>query len=90
MAYGFEAGEAVFDLGVQLRVGGLVFAGGGQGDLDFMALGDAGDSGAGSFRIRGDGDGADEAEVDDVAWEDRVIAVAEDCEDVGLGEHLCR
>jgi hypothetical protein len=32
----------------------------------------------------------DEAEIDDVAGEDGVVAVAEREEDVGLGEHLCR
>ena len=53
-----------------------------------MFLGDAGDVCAGGFEVGGDGDGADEAEVDDVAGEDGVVAVAEGEEDVGLGEHL--
>ena len=48
---------------------------------------DAGDLGAGGFEVGGDYDGADEAEVDDVAGEDGVVAVAECEEDVGLGEH---
>ncbi len=53
-----------------------------------MFLGDVGDVGAGGFFVSGDGDGADEAEIYDVAGEDRVVAVAEGLEDVGLGEHL--
>ena len=44
--------------------------------------------GAGGFGVGRDGDGADEAEVDDVAGEDGVVAVAEGGEDVGFGEHL--
>ena len=39
---------------------------------------------AGGFGVGGDGDGADEAEVDDVAGEDGVVTVAEGGEDVGL------
>ena len=51
---------------------------------------DAGDMGAGGLEVGGDHDGADEAEIDDVAGEDGIVAVAEGREDVGLGEHLCR
>ena len=52
-----------------------------------MFLGDSGDSGAGGFGVGLDGEGADEAEVDDVAGEFGVVAVAEGGEDVGFGEH---
>ena len=90
VAYGFEAGEAVCDLGAKVGLGGFVDLCGGELDFDAMFLGDAGDVGAGGFEVGGDGDGTDEAEVDDVAGEDGVVAVAECEEDVGLGEHLCR
>ena len=86
--YGFEAGEAVCDLCAEVGFGGFVCLSGGEYDFDVVFWGDAGDLGPGGFGIGGDGDGADEAEVDDVAGEDRVVAVAEREEDVGLGEHL--
>ena len=44
---------------------------------------------AGGVGVGRDGDGADEAEVDDVAGEFGVVAVAEGGEDFGLGEHQC-
>jgi hypothetical protein len=56
--------------------------------MDAVFLGDAGDVGAGGFEVWCDGDGTDEAEIDDVAGEDRVVAVSEGGEDVGLGEHV--
>lgn len=49
---------------------------------------DARNVGAGGFEVRGDGNGVDEAEVDDVAGDRGIVAVPERCEDVGLGEHL--
>ena len=63
----FEAGEAVQDLRGEL--GGGLFGGVGEGqfDLDAVFLRDAGDTGAGGIRVGGDGDAADEAQVDDVA-----------------------
>src|SRR5882757_4166923 len=90
VAHGFEAGEAVGDLGAELSFGGFVSLCWGEFDLDGVFLRDAGDVGAGGFEVGGDRDGVDEAEIDDVAGEDGVVAVAEGKEDVGLGEHLCR
>src|SRR5437868_12263591 len=76
-AYRLEAGESVGDLGAELGFGGFALLGGGEFDLDLVFFGDAGDVGAGGFEVRRDGDGVDEAEVDDVAGEDGVIAIAE-------------
>jgi hypothetical protein len=84
---GLEACQAVGDLGAEVGFGGLVFLCGGELDFDAVFLGDAGDVGAGGFEVGDYGDGADEAEVDDVAGEDGVVAIAECEEDVGLGEH---
>ena len=50
-------------------------------------LGDAGDACAGGFGVGREGDAADEAEVDYVAGEGGVVAVAEGGADVGFGEH---
>jgi hypothetical protein len=87
VAYGLEAGEAIGDLGLKLGVGVFGWIGGSELDLDAVFLWDAGDVGAGSFEVGGDGDGADEAEVDYVAGEDGIVTVAEGGEDVGFGEH---
>ncbi len=89
VADGFEAGEAVDDLGAGagLRRLRLVWVGV-RVDFDAVFLGDAGDVGAGGFGVGGDGDGVDEAEVDYVAGEGGVVAVAQGGEDVGFGEHL--
>ena len=43
LAYGLEASEAVGDVSGELGVGPFVGLCGGQIDLDFVALGDAGD-----------------------------------------------
>ena len=85
-----QAGQAVDDLGLELGVGGFVGLGWGQGDFDCVFLGDAGDVDARGFGVEFNLDGADEAEVDYVAGEDRVVAVAQGGEDVGFGEHLFR
>ncbi len=87
VAYGLEAGETVGDLGAEMGLGGFVSLRWGEFDFDGVFLGDAGDVGAGGFEVGGDCDGLDEAEVDDVAGEDGVVAIAEREEDVGLGEH---
>ena len=87
LADGFEAGEAVGDLGAELGFGVFGGVGEGEGEGDAVFLGDSGDVGAGGFGVRLDGEGADEAEVDDVAGEFGVVAVAEGLEDVGFGEH---
>jgi hypothetical protein len=87
VAYGFEAGEAVCDLGAEVGFGGFVLLSWREFDFDDVFLGEAGDVGAWGFEVRGDCDGADKAEVYDVAGEDRIVAVAECEEDVGLGEH---
>jgi hypothetical protein len=88
VAYGLETGKAIDNLGLELRVSGLVTAGGSESDLDFVSLGDARDIGAGSFVVRGNGDGTDQAEIDDVAGKDGIVAVAESEKDVGFAEHL--
>jgi hypothetical protein len=72
-----EAQEAVFDLGAELGVGGFVGGGRGEGEGGEEAWRDAGDVGAGGFGVWSEGGGADEAEVDDVAAENGVVAVAE-------------
>ena len=86
---GFEASEAVGDLSDELGFGGFSGVGWGQGDGDDVLLGDAGDSGAGGFVVGLDGDGLDQTEVDYVAADFGVVAVAQGGEDVGLFEHQC-
>lgn len=82
LADGFEACEAVSDLGDELGFGGFGGIGWGEGDGDDVFLGDAGDSVAGGFEVRLDGDGVDQAEVDYVAGDFGVVAVAQGGEDV--------
>jgi hypothetical protein len=83
-ADGLEGGEAVLDLRGQRGV----FRRGGEdeGDADAMARRDTGDAGAGGVGVGCDGDGFDEAEIDDVEGDLRLVAVAEGGEDGGLGE----
>ena len=88
LADGFEAGEAVGDLGAEMGFGVFSGIGRGEGDGDDVFLGDAPDSGAGGLDVRLDGDGVDEAEVDYVAGDFGVVAVAQGLDDLGLGEHL--
>lgn len=85
---GLEAGEAVGDLGAEVGNGGFGWVGGDEVDVDDGFCGDAGDVGAGGFEVGGDGGAEDEAEVDDVAGEVGVVAVAECLEELGVGEHL--
>ncbi len=85
---GLEAGEAVGDLGAQVGNGGFGWVGGDEVDVDDGFCGDAGDVGAGGFEVGGDGGAEDEAEVDDVAGEVGVVAVAEGLEELGVDEHL--
>ena len=87
LADGLEAGEAVDDLGAELGFGGVCGVGEGEGDLDAVLLGDAGDVCAGGVGVGGDGDGAEEAEVEYVAGDGGIVAVAEGAEDVGFSEH---
>lgn len=77
LADGLETGEAVLELGGEL--GGGFFGGAGEGevDMDAVLLGDSGDSCAGGFGVGLDGDGADEAQVDYVAGDCWVVAVAQ-------------
>ncbi len=82
LADGFEACETIRDLGSELGFGGFGGVRWGQGDGDDVFLGDAGDSCAGGFVVGLDGDGVDEAEVDYVAGDFGVVAVAQGCEDV--------
>ena len=82
LADGFEAGEAVGDLGCELGFGGFGGVGGCEGDGEDVLLGDTGDSYAGCFVIAGDGDGEDEAEVDYVAGDFGVVAVSQGGQDL--------
>jgi hypothetical protein len=90
LADSFETGETIFDLGFELGVGGFVGLGWGEFDFDAVLLRDTGDVCAGCLAVTRDFYGADEAEIDDVAGEDGIVAVAESEEDVSFGEHLCR
>ena len=87
---GLEAEEAVFDLGDELGVGGLVGTGGVEGDARKMAGGEAGDGSSVEVwggGVGGEGGGLDETCVDDVAVVG--VAVAEEVEEVGW-VHGCR
>ena len=88
LAHGFEACEAIDDLGLELGFCGFVCLSRSDFDFDAVFLGDAGNVDAGGFAIRGYLDRVDEAEVDYVAGESGVVAVAQGEEDVGFGEHL--
>jgi hypothetical protein len=84
-ADGLEGGEAIFDLGGELGCGvGVVRVfgrGEGEPDVDAVAGWDSGDAGAGGLGVGRDGDVVDEAEVDDVAGDFGVVAVAESVAD---------
>jgi hypothetical protein len=82
---GWEAQEAVFDLGGESGVGGLVGGGELEGDAGEVAGGEVGDGGAEGVGIEGEGGGADEVGVDDVALGAGGVAVAEESEEVGVG-----
>ena len=88
VTYGFDAGETIGDLGAKLGISGIVIIGWSEGDLDVMFFGDAGNVGAGRLEIGRDDDGSDEAEIDDVAGERGIVAIAEGGEDVGFGQHV--
>ena len=75
-SYGFDAGETVPDLRCELGVGGFVGLGRDEGDFDDVFLRDAGYASAGGLVVGSDVDGTDETEVDDIAGEDGVVAVA--------------
>ena len=81
----FQAEESVFDLGGELGVGGFVGGGGGEAEGGEVAGRDAGDGGSRGFKVAGEVSGADEAEIDDVAVQAGVVAVAESMEEVGVG-----
>src|SRR3982074_2343751 len=51
VAYGFEAGEAICDLGAEMGFGGFFFLSGREFDFNDVFLGDAGDMGAGGFEV---------------------------------------
>ena len=76
-------------MGCELGVGAFVGLGRDQGDFDDVFLWDTGDACSGGLVVWRDVNGTDEAEVDDVAGEDGVVAVAEGLENVVFGEHLC-
>ena len=87
MGDGLEAGEAVNDLGAEVGFCGFGGMGWDEIDVDDVFLRDAGYAGAGGFAVGGDGDGLDEAEVDDVEGKLGVVAVAKSGVDVSFGEH---
>jgi hypothetical protein len=86
---GFEACEAVDDLGAEVSFCGFGGVGEDEVDVDDVFSRDAGDAGAGGFAVWGDRDALDEAEVDDVEGKLGVVAVAEGGADVVFGEHQC-
>ncbi len=81
---GGKAQEAVFDLGDELGVGGVIGGGGVEGDVCDIAEGETGNRSAGGFGIGGEVGGADEVGGDDVGAGGGV-AVAEEVEEVGVG-----
>ncbi len=81
-ADGLEGGEAVLDLAGQRGV--LGERGEDEGDADAMTRGDARNARAGSVGVGCDGDGFDEAEVDDIEDKLGLVAVAQGGEYVGL------
>ena len=89
VADGFDTSEPVGNLGAELRLCRFGWTGENQVDVDAVLLRDAGNTCAGSVFVLGEGDGADEAKIDDVAGEFGIVAVAESGEDLGLGEHQC-
>ena len=78
-----EAGEAVVDQGAELGVYRRITRQ--EGDSGGEARGDSGDAGSRGFGVRGEGDGGDQAKVDEVEGDFGVEAVAEGLEEVGLG-----
>jgi len=87
VADGVQAGEAVANLGEELLLG-VVFGAGGEDEVDddAMPLRDAGDADTGGVQVRGDGDALDEAQLDDIAGDGGIVAVAEGFADGGFGE----
>jgi hypothetical protein len=81
---GGETEQAIFDLGGEVGVGGVVGRGSVEGDVGDVAWGEAGDGGAGGVEVWGEGGGADEAGGDDVGAGGGV-AVAEEVEEFGVG-----
>ncbi len=87
VADGFEAGEAIADLGGELGDGVVGRVGRADDEVDVELRRNAGDAGSGRFLIRRNTQAADEAEIDDVAGQRGIVAVAQSGEDVGVGEH---
>lgn len=87
LADSLKTSETVADLGFHLGFGGFGRVGEDEVNGDASFLRDAGDAGAGCVRVGGDGGVENEAEVDDIAGEIGVVAVAESTEEVGFGEH---
>jgi hypothetical protein len=81
---GGEAEQAIFDLGGEVGVGGVVGGWSVKGDVGDVARGEAGDGGAGCVEVEGEGGGADEAGGDD-AGAGGGVAVAEEMEEFGVG-----
>lgn len=87
LAYCLETGETISDLSGDVGCGILGWVGEDEFDRDAGALGHTGDAGAGCIGVGRDGDGEDEAEVDDVARQIGIVAVAEGVSKLGFGEH---
>ena len=81
---GGKTEQAIFYLGGELGVGGVVDRGSVEGDVGDVARRESGDGGAGGFEVGGEGGGADEAGGDDVGAGGGV-AVAEEMEEFGVG-----
>ena len=86
VADGLEGGEAVLNLRDERRVFWRDDLGKDEGDMDAVAGRDSGDTGAGGVGVGRDGDGVNEAEVDDIERDFGVVAVAQCGEDGGFGE----
>ena len=75
------------ELGCGWRVG-VLWCGEGERDVDAVARWDSGDAGAGGVGVGREVDRVDEAEIDDVAGDFGIVAVAEGFADGGFGKHL--
>jgi len=74
---GGQAEEPVFYLRTEVRIGGFVRGGRGDGEAGDELLRNAGDVGAGCIGIGRESDGTDQCELDNVAAQRGVVAVAE-------------
>ncbi len=80
--------ETILDLREDVALREVFLRGEGEIDRAAVACGDAGDVGSGGFAVLFEMNGADEAEVDDVAAQVGVEAVLESGEDGGFGHRI--